>query len=110
MLNLKCELEGRTDPVPARGNEPWPPPDLGGNYGHFFFLTFCASAFRGGALEKFLGGPCVSAFKGGALENMFMSPSKGEMLVKNAVGLLSHTAVDWQGRLPLPRGVPPPEM
>ena len=92
-LNVKVKLESRTDPVPARGNEPWPPPDLGGNYGQFFFLSFCASACIGGALVK-----------------MFMGPSKGEMLVKFSVGLVSHTAVDWPRRLPPPRGVPPPEM
>ena len=58
--------------------------------------------------RNFSGGPCVSAFKGGALEKIFMSPSKGETLVKISVGLGSHSAVDWRASLPPPRGVSPP--
>ena len=91
-LKVDLKVEPKPSPQGAMNRRPRPP-DLGGNYGHFFFLSFC-----------------VSALKGGALENIFMGPSKGETLVKISVGLLSHTAVDWRRRLPPPRGVPPLEM
>ena len=90
-LNVDLKVEPKPSPQGAMNRRPRPP-DLGGTTA-IFFLTFCVSAFRGGALEKF-----------------FMGPSKGETLVKISVGLLSHTAVDWRRRLPPPRGVPPLEM
>ena len=91
-LKVDLKVEPKPSPQGAMNRRPRPP-DLWGNYGHFFFLTFCVSALKGGALEK-----------------IFMGPSKGETLVNISVGLVSHTAVDWRASLPPPRGVSPPEM
>ena len=85
-MNLKVNLKVEPIPSPQGAMNRGLPPDLGGNYGHFSFLTFCSSAFIGGALEKFLVGPCPSPIDG-ALEKCFMGPPWGKRSKKFQLAL-----------------------